>query len=39
MIFSLLEPTIRMASIEVLDYRKDGGRSLLDVPVGAHVVW
>jgi hypothetical protein len=24
MIFSLFEPTFRMASIEVLDYRKDG---------------
>jgi hypothetical protein len=24
MIFSLFEPSFRMASIEVLDYRKDG---------------
>jgi hypothetical protein len=24
MTFSLFEPTFRMASIEVLDYRKDG---------------
>jgi hypothetical protein len=24
MIFSLFEPTFRMVSIEVLDYRKDG---------------
>jgi hypothetical protein len=24
MVFSLFEPSLRMASIEVLDYRKDG---------------
>ena len=34
MIFSLLEPTIRMASIEVLDYRKDGGAKPVRRPRG-----